>query len=175
MTNENIDNYYERQPVIRWSEALGRKYEDWKMPVDTEAEDVVLQILRHTNPGEEFRKFSDPFAPLDFGVFRDSNLVAVGEIKRRNTPRDHYYTVPLNLRKIDGFATYERKGIDGYYFVLWSDQLGYISVERAKQATIGTIGTKRVVKSKTDINDAAYMIPQEWFIHVCQSPHLSQS
>lgn len=174
MSDENPGSYYERQPVTRWSEHLGRAFEDWKQPIDGEAEMALLEILRSRNPQGDYRRFIAPFAPLDFGIFENGKLIAVGEIKRRTTPRDKYCTVPLNFRKIDGFARYERKGIAGYYFVMWSDQIGYISVEKAKQATIGIISLKRMVKSATDINDAAYMIPQEWFTHLCQSPHLPQ-
>lgn len=172
--NLNLDNYYERKPNL--SEHKGRLYKNWKQDIDTVAEDVLIEILREIYPKQIFKKFEDPFSPLDFAILdrHTGETVAVCEIKRRNTNRRKYKTVPLNFRKIDGFNKWEQKQVPGYYFVMWADEIGYIYIHRAKLAKIGMIGTKRYVKAKSDIGDTCYLIPEDWFEFLCNTPNLDQ-
>lgn len=177
MTNQALDNYYERQPT-RKRLPNGRWIENWKQPLDEEAEDTLLKILKDLyHPALYVLRTSEHFSPLDimFVSVKTDELIGVAEVKRRNTPRDKYNTVPLNLRKVEAFQNHIAKGIASIYFVMWSDYIGYIDVRKAVTAELGTIGTKRRVKSDTDMNDPCHLIPKDWFTTLCKTPQLHKS
>jgi hypothetical protein len=91
-------------------------------------------------------------SPVDFFAVRNGALVSVLELKTRSHPTNAYPTVYLNVRKWGSLMLYYfGLGCPALFVVRFTDGYRWIDVNQIDASKWKIGGTKKIVKSHTDI------------------------
>ena len=93
-----------------------------------------------------------PLCPVDFYAIRDGRMVGVMELKSRTHKAYHYPTVFLNVRKWIALSMASAGlGVPAIFMVRFTDEIRFINVAKVDATKFKMGGTKKIVKSHTDI------------------------
>ena len=163
-------SYYDRKARIVTNKH-GQKATAWKNQGDQDAEDYVLALLREKYPDFDITAPEDPFAPIDFIVINENNRhVADIELKHRSHTSFRYKNVWLNSRKALALQEALDHGRQAIFIVMWTDIIGWVKAEQALTAPTAIRGTKKMVKSHTDMKDHVRLVPISWFSKLGDTP-----
>ena len=135
--------------------------------LDKEHEEEVAQII-----GRAWRCQVHEYgrlAPIDYYAERDGRLVGLLELKSRTHVHDKYPTVFLNSRKwlVLTMASLGM-AVPGIFVVRFIDGLYWIPIAQVDARNITMGGTKKIVKSRTDI-EPVIEVPIEDFEEIPRS------
>lgn len=101
----------------------------WGLEVEQELAEQFANKMNCTvwkTPGKE---------DFDYFLCRNSRIIGVIEVKRRNLPMNEYKDTILPLRKITAASAYAALGWVAYFVCQWSDHAGYISIQQPPHHT----------------------------------------
>ena len=140
-----LDDYYSRKKTINSDGVVAFANQH-----DRENEREVSKLIEQRWDCEV-----KPFGQLcaiDFYVLRRGSLIALMELKSRTHSSDKYETVFLNVRKWLALTMGEiGLGVPSIYIVKFTDKTMFIPIKEINAGRNIIGGTKRIVKSHTDI------------------------